>query len=217
MVGDARERLGEVVVRLVDGLLLWVDRLHGQRAGAQRERAQGLGVLGVVGDDLGHDVLRALQRRLRRGEAGLGVHEPGRQGEGALVAAALRQDEQRKGLEACVACLRRTGGALLLERLVQVLHALHDLGRLDLRAQLGCELALLVDGVQHLGLAGLEVAQVGEALVEGAQLGVVHAAGGLLAVASDERDGVALVDKGDNGRDLRRGQAELARERGVDG
>ena len=59
--------------------------------------------------------------------------------------------------------------------------------------------------------------RVGEALVEGAQLGVVHAAGGLLAVASDERDGVALVDKGDNGRDLRRGQAELARERGVDG
>ena len=171
VVGDARERLGEVVVRLVDGLLLWVDRLHGQRAGAQRERAQGLGVLGVVGDDLGHDVLRALQRRLRRGEAGLGVHEPGRQGEGALVAAALRQDEQRKGLEACVACLRRTGGALLLERLVQVLHALHDLGRLDLRAQLGCELALLVDGVQHLGLAGLEVAQVGEALVEGRAAG----------------------------------------------
>ena len=161
VVGDARERLREVVVRLVDGLLLRVDRFHGQRAGALGEAAQGLGVLGVVGDDLGHDVLGALQRRLGRGEAGLGVHEPGREVERRFVGAALRQDEQRKGLQPRVARLRRAGGALLLVRLVQVLHALHDRGVLDLRAQLGRELALLVDGAQHLVLAGLEVAQIG--------------------------------------------------------
>ena len=118
-------------------------------------------MLGVVGDDLGHDVLGALQRRLGRGEAGLGVHEPRRLGERAQGVASLRQDEQRKGLQPRVARLRRAGGALLLVRLVQVLHTLHDRGVLDLRAQLGRELALLVDGPQHLVLAGLEIAQIG--------------------------------------------------------
>ena len=94
-----------------------------------------------------------------------------------------------------VARLRGAGGALLPIRLVQVFDALHDLGLVDLRAQVGRELALLFDGAQHLVLAGFEVAQVGQALVQITQRRIVDAAGGLLAVAGDKGDGVALVEQ----------------------
>ena len=152
-------------------------------------------MLGVVGDDLGHDVLRALQRILGRGVSRLRVHEAGGQGQRILGAAALREDEQRE----------------------RVFDALHDLGLVDLRAQVGRELALLFDGAQHLVLAGFEVAQVGQALVQIAQRRIVDAAGGLLAVAGDERDGVPLVYEVDDGRDLRGGQVQLSGDGGLDG
>ena len=217
MVGDARQGFGEVVVRLVDGFLGRVDGFDGKRAVSLGGRAQAGDVLGVVGDDLGHDVLRALQRILRRGVSRLRVHEAGGHGQRVLGAAVLREDEQRERLEPGVARLRGAGGALLPIRLVQVLDALHDRGLVDLRAQVGRELALLLDGAQHLVLASLEVAQVGQALVQIAQRRIVDAAGGLLAVASDERDGVPLVYEVDDGRDLRGGQVQLPGDGGLDG
>ena len=217
MVGDARQRFGEVVVRLVDGLLGRVDGFDGQGPASLGGRAQAGDVLGVVGDDLGHDVLRALQRILRRGVSRLRVHEAGGHGQRILGAAALREDEQRERLEPGVARLRGAGGALLPVRLVQVLDALHDRGLVDLRAQVGRELALLLDGAQYLVLASLEVAQVGQALVQIAQRRIVDAASGLLAVASDERDGVPLVYEVDDGRDLRGGQVQLLGDGGLDG
>ena len=217
VVGDARQGFGEVVVRLVDGLLGRVDGFDGQRAASLGSRAQAGDVLGVVGDDLGHDVLRALQRILGRGVSRFRVHEAGGQGQRVLCAAALREDEQRERLEPGVARLRGAGGALLPVRLVQVLDALHDRGLVDLRAQVGRELALLLDGAQHLVLAGFEVAHVAQALVQIAQRRIVDAAGGLLAVAGDERDGVPLVYEVDDGRDLRGGQVQLPGDGGLDG
>lgn len=106
--------------------------------------------------------------------------------------------------------------ALLAIRLVEVLHALELRGGADLGLELRRELALRADEQDDVLLALLEVAQVGQAVIEGAQRDVVHAARGLLAVASDERDGVALVDEVDGGLDGSRLEAELSGERGDD-
>ena len=54
------------------------------------------------------------------------------------------------------------------------------------RAQLGCELALLVDALHHRGAALFEFTQVTEAGLEVTQLGVVEVVGGFLAVAGNE-------------------------------
>ena len=95
------------------------------------------------------------------------------------------------------------------------------LGRLrvarpDQGAQVVGELALLLDGLEHHGLAVLEFAQVGEAFFDGAQLAVVEAAGGLLAVAGDEGHGVALVEELHGGGDVRLIHPEFAGDGGLD-
>src|SRR5690606_13365964 len=75
--------------------------------------------------------------------------------------------------------------------------------------QLLVELALGADRVQHRRPALLQLAQVAQALFEGAQLGVVQPAGGLLAVPGDERDGAAVVEEPDRGGRLVPADAEL--------
>ena len=73
----------------------------------------------------------------------------------------------------------------------------------------GVELALRADRLEHRGAALLQLAQVAQPLLQGAQLGVVQGAGGLLAVAGDERDRRAAVEQLDRGPHLVRPDAEL--------
>ena len=80
---------------------------------------------------------------------------------------------------------------------------------MDLVAQLGGQLALRLDEGEDDLLAVFEIAQVGQALIEGAQGDIVHAARGFLAVAGNEGDGVALVDKRHDGVDHGRAHLEL--------
>jgi hypothetical protein len=63
-------------------------------------------------------------------------------------------------------------------------------------------LALLDDAGDDRRAAFLEFAQVGEPLLERAQLRVVEAAGRFLAIAGDERNGRTLVEQLDRGADL---------------
>jgi hypothetical protein len=75
-------------------------------------------------------------------------------------------------------------------------------GGRDPRRQLVGELALGLDRAAD-GLAPrVELAQIGEPLLQLAQLGVIQAAGRFLAVAGDEGDGGALVQERDRGPDL---------------
>ena len=71
------------------------------------------------------------------------------------------------------------------------------------------ELALRADRVEHRGSALLELTQVAQPLLQGAQLGVVEASGGLLAVAGDEGHRGAAVEQVDGGGDLAGTDAEL--------
>ena len=62
-----------------------------------------------------------------------------------------------------------------------------------------------------------QLAQVAQALLQLAQLGVVEAAGDFLAVAGDERHRGALVEQRDGGGDLRRPRADIGGDALFDG
>ena len=111
----------------------------------------------------------------------------------------------------------RLGPPLRLVRQVDVLDPRLGVGGQQRGPQLVGELALLLDGGQHRGPALVEFAQVAEALLEGAELPVVEAAGDLLAVARDERHGRALVEQPDGGGHLRLGYREFLSETGIYG
>ena len=71
------------------------------------------------------------------------------------------------------------------------------------------ELALAADRLQDRGPPLLQLAQVAQPLLQRAQLGVVEHAGGLLAVAGDERHGRAAVEQLDRRPHLPLAHAEL--------
>ena len=216
VVGDGPGRLGELVIGLVRGLLVRIDGLRLDGGRLMRVLAQVRRVLGILRHELRHDVARAGERRLRRGEAALGVDVARGRRERTLPLHGLHENEVRERLEACIARLRRAGGPLLAERLVEVLNALERGRLLDALAELVRKLALAVDHRDDVGLALLEVAQVGKAVVERTQRDVVHAARRLLAVAGDERDRGALIDEGNDRLDARDRLPQLGGERGHD-
>ena len=108
--------------------------------------------------------------------------------------------------------MRRFG----LEGQIEVLEPLLGIGGLEAETQLGCQLALLLDALQHGGATLLELAQVGQALLQRAQLRIVEAAGGLLAIAGDEGHRGPAVEQRDGGDDLRRFDGELRGDAGFD-
>jgi hypothetical protein len=82
----------------------------------------------------------------------------------------------------------RLGAALRLVGEVEILEASLGVGRVDLQQQLVGELALFADAVRDGLAAVFELPQIAQALVQGSQLRIVEGAGGLLAVAGDERE-----------------------------
>ena len=79
------------------------------------------------------------------------------------------------------------------------------------------ELALLGDGGQHRGPTLVELTQVAQPLLEGAQLPVIEAAGHFLAVAGDERDRGPLVEQPDGGNHLGLRYRQFLSETGIYG
>ena len=108
---------------------------------------------------------------------------------------ALGEEHLRQGRQALLPGHGGPGAALLLVGAVQVLHLRQGGGGVDGGGELLRQLALLLDGLLHRLPAVLQVPQVLEPLLQGPQGGVVHGAVELLAVAGDEGDGVALVQK----------------------
>ena len=94
------------------------------------------------------------------------------------------------------------GAALGLVRQVQVFQFLLGGCGLDGGAQLRRQLALLVDALEHRFAPVFEFAQVAQPVFQLAQLDVVQAAGGFLAVAGDEGNGGAAIEQVDRGLDL---------------
>ena len=161
---------------------------------------------GVLADLLGDDVARAGQRLLDRRH--LGVEEA----LGQLFqrhAHLLRRHQLSQRLQPTLAGHRGAGAALGPVGQVEVLDLLQGGRALDAGPQLRCQLALLVDGGQHGLLALVQVAQVAQPRLHQAQLHLVQPAGGLLAVAGDEGNGVAGVQQLDRAGHLVRLQAQF--------
>jgi hypothetical protein len=199
---DVADRLGMVeVVRELRALgLLAVDDLRTDAAVEPKPVAQLADERGILREALHEDRARAVQRGLRVGDAFRRVDIAVR----GFRRGQRRIGEQRVGerLEAGLARDLRLRAALRLVRQVEVLEARLRVGRTDLGLERGFELALLGDRREHGVAPLLELAQVAQALVEQAQLRVVEAARGLLAVARDERHGRARVEQRDGGVDL---------------
>ncbi len=144
----------------------------------------------MLGHLLHQDVAGTLEGGLDVGH--LGTEIGGRLG---LRVPAVRQQAGGQGLEAVLARDLALGAALGLEGQVEILELGLGGGGGDPGGKLGRQLALGLDRFAD-GLApGIELAQVGQPLLELAQLGIVQAAGRLLAVAGDERHRRALVQE----------------------
>ena len=161
----------------------------------------------VLGPALGEQVAHAVERRLRVGKAGIGADEGG--GFGQRVQHRVGEEPVGQRLQPRLARDLALGAAPRLVRQVQVFQLLLGRRGLDGSLELGAELALLGDALQHRGAAVFQLAQVGQSRFERAQLGVVEAVGGLLAVAGDEGHGGAAVEQLDGGAHLRGSRAEF--------
>ena len=179
-----------------------------------RKGAQVGDVLGVFGHRLGYDVGGTGKRLLGRVKAGLLVDVVRGGVERAALGRGLNDDHVGERLQAGLAGLLRAGHALFAVGLVEVLDTLELRGLANLLLELGREFALRVDEQDDVLFTLLKIAQVGQALVEGAQGDVVHAARCFLAVARDKGDGVALVDELDGRLDIGDLKVELASELG---
>jgi hypothetical protein len=151
--------------------------------------------VGRLGDQLGEDVLRARQHVVGRVQLLLRVDHGGqhfRQVGHRRVGAPDRRGER---LQAALPGHRRQRALLRLVGEVEVFEPLGGVGGQDRLAQLVGEFALPLDALEDRVLAVGQLAELADALLDGADDLLVEAAGALLAVAGDERDGVALVEQ----------------------
>ena len=197
---DRRPALGivEVVGVFRADLLLAGDQPGLDLRARHEMAAQAAEQVGLLGELLDQDVPRTLERGF--GVRHLVAEVSGRRGLG--VAAAIRQQACGKRLEPALARDLPLGAPLGLEGQVEILELGLGRGAGDLRRQLFGELALGLDRLADGLATGAELAQIAEALLQLAELTVVQAARGFLAVARDERHRRALVQERDRGPDL---------------
>ncbi len=193
--------------------------LAGYDAGAEsgvvlEEIAQFRQQVGVLGEALHEDVLGTFEHGLGVGESLLGIDEALGFGFGRQA----RIGEQRVGqlAEAGFQGDLALGTALLLVGQVEVFQAGLGVGQVDLAGELGGEFALLLDAGEDRGAAFVQLAQVAQALLQIAQLGIVEAAGDFLAVTGDEGHGGAFVEQRHGGGYLLRAHAQLVGDAGID-
>ena len=124
----------------------------------------------------------------------------------------LGKEFVRQGREPLLLRHGGAGAALGLIGAVEILELGEGLGRVDGLRKLLRELALLLDGALDRLLALLQIAQIGEAVGEIAEAGVVHCAVQFLAVARDEGDGVPLVQKFDDVFNVAQGPVQFPRQ-----
>ena len=191
------EGLGEVVVQPVDRVLLH-RRLGAELSLPLQEGAEGLAEGGVVADGLGDDVGGAGEGVLHRLHALFGIHIPGGLRRRVRAVRPLGKQQFRQRRQALFPGNGGPGAALLLVGAVQVLHLRQRPGGVDGGGEFLRQLALFLDRPLHRLPAFRQVPQVLEALLQIPQGGVVHGAVKLLAVAGDEGNGVALVQKADH-------------------
>ncbi len=202
----AEERQGAVGGDLRNGLLVLEVVLEARRLGARFAQqagaqdalspepfAQFTRQLGILGEALHEDLLGALQRGLGVRHPLPGVHVTG--SGGLWIERRVLQQGIGQRLQSGLAGDLRLGAPLGLVGEVEILQS-----RLGVRHQNGLlqfrgELLLPGDGLENGGAPLFQLAQVVKPLLQGTQLGIVQAAGDLLAVAGDEGNRGAVVQQ----------------------
>ena len=215
--GQLGQRLGEleVVGELGTVLRLAVADLRDQPAARPHPPAQLADEVGVFGEPLDQDRPRAVQRGGRVGHALVRVDERGcgrRRIHGGVAEQAVGER-----LQAGLPRDLRLGPALRFVRQVDVLQPGLRVGLRDPGRQLVVELALGADRFEDGGPPLVQLAQVPQAFLQGAQLGVVERAGRLLPVPGDEGHGGPAVEQVDGRTDLVFPDAELGGDALLDG
>ena len=200
------DRLGVVVISFVDALLVGLRGLRFDHAGVAVQAAQRRAKRSGIGHILRDDVARTRECRVLVGHF---VRDVFLCQSVRVVAGALLEQPLCQRLKTLRARDARAGLALGAVGAVDVLHLRERLRVFERGRKFVRPLALFLDGRAHGLFLRVELAQVLQPLAERAQRAVVHAARGLLAVAGDERDGVALVDEFDGRGDAALGEAEL--------
>ena len=158
------------------------------------QRAQQLGIFGKA---LHQDVAGAIKRGLGVVNAGFGIQVAGSGGfrvQCGVIKQGVRQRFQPRLLGNL-----GLGAALWLVGQVQVFQAVLGVCRLDGRAQLVGQLALLLDAVEDSAPAVFQLPQVTQSLFQGAQLAVVQGAGDFFPVTGNKRNGGTFIQQGDGG------------------
>ena len=150
---------------------------------------------GVLGPAFGEDVAHAVEHGRNVRETAVRIHERG--GLDRRHPDRIREQQVGERLDAGLAGDHRLGPALLLERQVEVFEFLLGRRGIDGGAQIGCQLALFGDALEHRRAAFFQFAQVAQAGFEFAQLDVIEVVGRFLAVARDEGNGGAAVEQFD--------------------
>ena len=127
-----------------------------------------------------------------------------------------RQQQLGERLQPGLLCNLGLCAALRLERKIDVLQAALAVRREDRRFERGVQLALLANRIEDGGATLLELAQIGQALFQRAQLRVVESAGRFLAVARNERHRGATVEQRDRRLDLLFADAEFFGDLSID-
>ena len=215
--GQLGQRLGEVevVAELRAVLLPTVAYLRHQPAPRPHPLAQLADQVGVLGEALDQDRPGTVQRGRHVGDAPLGVHERGRRR--LRVHRRVVQQAVGERLQAGLPRDLRLGPALRFVRQVDVLQPGLRVGLRDPGRQLVVELALGADRFEDGGPPLVQLAQVPQAFLQGAQLGVVERAGRLLPVPGDEGHGGPAVEQVDGRTDLVFPDAELGGDALLDG
>ena len=205
MRGDVAERFGivEVVAELgpFGFLAFGNDRFYD--AVFFQVFAQCAEQFGILSKLLHENLAGAVEYRL-------GVGESSRSGFGVEVFGGFGFRNKRWVVQQCFGQRRNTGfagdlglgAALLLVRQIEVFQALLGFGVQNLGLQFRGHFPLFLDRGQDGAAPVFHLAQIGQALFQCAQLGVIEVVGHFLAVAGDEGHGGAFVKQLDGGDDL---------------
>ena len=191
MAGDFPYGLSVVIILCVDAvLLLGPDAAH--HAERPVKAAQFRTAAGIVGDLLGQDILCT-------GQSGGGIRNliiqiAGRLGR-RVKPGVLFQNRLRQRFQPPCPGNAGPGPAFGLVGPVDILHLGQCSGIVQTFLQFGGHGVLLRDAAGDLLPAGIQSAQVVQALAQAAKHLVVHGAGGLLAVPGNERNGIALINQ----------------------
>ena len=174
-------------------LFLVLDHFGTEHGTAPEKAADAVAGLGVFAHALGYDVACTGQCVFNAGDPFVGVDVAC--GHLFYVAGVLLLQFVGQRLQAPLYGHGGAGAAFGFVGEVEVFELGHGGGGIDLRLQLGGELALLADGGKDGFAPFVKLFKPDEKVADGGNLYFVEAAGGLFAIAGDERYGGALLQE----------------------